>query len=123
MKIGIRVFIILLILGFIFCSLIVFITNFTNIEFHSSSENSSVNYNDNDYSSSSYEYDDYSSSYFSNEYGTSTTRCAHSGCSNYIASSGDTNCCTIHSNRCWECNCYIDEDAMACMSCLRSALQ
>ena len=27
---------------------------------------------------------------FTNAYGTSTTKCAHSGCNNYIASSGDT---------------------------------
>ena len=55
---------------------------------------------------------------FTNKYGTSTTRCAHPGCSNYIASSGDTNCCRTHSNRCLNCGCYIDGDAMYCMSCL-----
>lgn len=70
----------------------------------------------------------YTSSYsstsksFSNKYGTPTTYCAHSGCTNYIASSGDTNCCIRHSNRCYDCNCYIDEDAMLCMSCIRRAL-
>ena len=58
---------------------------------------------------------DYSYSSFTNKYGTSTTECAHVGCSNYIASSGDTNCCITHSNRCYECNCYIDEDANWCM--------
>lgn len=63
-----------------------------------------------------------SSSSFTNKYGTSTTKCAKSGCSNYIASSGDTNCCTTHSNRCLKCNCYIDGDAMYCMSCLEEAL-
>ena len=55
---------------------------------------------------------------FTNKYGTPTTKCAHSGCSNYIASSGDTNCCESHSNRCLQCNKYIDEDALFCMSCL-----
>ncbi len=35
---------------------------------------------------------------FTNDYGTATTICAHSGCTNYIASSGDANCCTTHSN-------------------------
>ena len=55
---------------------------------------------------------------FTNKYGTPTTKCAHSGCNNYIASSGDTNCCTIHSNRCLECGKYIDEDAIYCMDCL-----
>lgn len=59
---------------------------------------------------------------FTNKYGTATTRCAHTGCSNYIASSGDTNCCATHSNRCLECRCYIDEDAMYCVSCIAKAL-
>lgn len=68
---------------------------------------------------------DYSPSYssFTNKYGTSTTKCAHSGCSNYIASSGDTNCCTTHSRKCLECYCYIDEDATWCMSCITNALK
>ena len=65
----------------------------------------------------------YSYSSFTNKYGTSTTKCAHSGCSNYIASSGDTNCCTTHSRRCIECSCYIDEDANWCIDCLTGALQ
>ncbi len=59
---------------------------------------------------------------FTNEYGTPTTKCAVSGCDNYIAKSGDTNCCTTHSNRCGECNCYIDGDAMFCMECIEEAL-
>ena len=64
-----------------------------------------------------------SSSSFSNEYGTATTKCAHPGCNNPIASSGDTNCCTLHSKRCLECGKYIDEDATYCISCLSKALQ
>lgn len=64
-----------------------------------------------------------SESAFTNEYGTRTTKCAHSGCNNSVASSGDTNCCTIHSNRCLNCKAYIDEDAMYCMKCLKKALQ
>lgn len=60
---------------------------------------------------------------FTNKFGTPTTKCAHSGCNNYIATSGDTNCCTTHSKRCAECRAYIDEDAMWCMSCLTKALQ
>lgn len=60
---------------------------------------------------------------FRNKYGTYDTICAHPGCSKYIAQSGDTNCCVVHSNRCGNCNCYIDEDAMYCMSCLESALK
>ena len=61
------------------------------------------------------------SSSFTNLYGTPTTVCAHKGCTNYIASSGDTNCCAIHSNKCLECGKYIDEDATWCMSCLYKA--
>lgn len=59
---------------------------------------------------------------FTNAYGTATTKCAHSGCSNYIASSGDTNCCTTHSRKCLECGKYIDEDATWCMDCIEKAL-
>jgi len=59
---------------------------------------------------------------FTNKYGTATTKCAHPGCNNYIASSGDTNCCTTHSRRCLECNKYIDEDATYCMDCIKKAL-
>ena len=70
---------------------------------------------------------DYSYSYksnqssFTNLYGTPTTICAHPGCTNYIASSGDTNCCTVHSRKCLECKKYIDEDALYCISCLSKA--
>lgn len=63
-----------------------------------------------------------SSHVFTNKYGTATTICAHAGCNNYIASSGDTNCCRTHSNKCLNCKKYIDEDAMYCMTCLTSAL-
>ena len=56
---------------------------------------------------------------FTNKYGTPSTKCAHTGCNNYIASSGDTNCCEIHSNKCANCGKYIDEDAMYCMDCLK----
>lgn len=59
---------------------------------------------------------------FTNKYGSSTTICAHSGCKNYIATSGDTNCCTVHSNKCLNCNKYIDEDAVYCMDCLTEAI-
>lgn len=55
---------------------------------------------------------------FTNKYGTATTKCAHPGCNNYIAPSGDTNCCTVHSNRCLQCGKYIDGDAMYCVDCL-----
>ena len=59
---------------------------------------------------------------FTNAYGTPTTKCAHVGCNNYIASSGDTNCCTKHSHRCLSCGKYIDEDATYCMSCISKSL-
>ncbi len=88
---------------------------------YSSSNNYSNSYgsNSSNYSNSSGN-SSYSSS-FTNKYGTPTTKCVKSGCDNYIASSGDTNCCTIHSNNCLECYKYIDGDAMYCMSCLSSA--
>lgn len=60
---------------------------------------------------------------FTNKYGTATTKCNHVGCNNYIASSGDTNCCTTHSKKCGECGKYIDEDALYCIDCLLGALQ
>lgn len=62
------------------------------------------------------------STVFTNKYGTATTKCAHSGCNNYIASSGDTNCCTTHSNRCLRCGKYIDEDATYCIDCIAAVL-
>lgn len=71
-------------------------------------------------------YGSYSSKYssgFTNKYGTSTTICAHPGCSNYIAKSGDTNCCPLHSNHCAICGKYIDEDATYCMDCIYEALK
>ena len=58
---------------------------------------------------------------FTNKYGTPTTKCHHAGCEEYIASSGDTNCCAKHSNKCLECGKYIDEDATWCMDCIANA--
>lgn len=60
---------------------------------------------------------------FTNKYGTPTTKCNHNGCDRDIASSGDTNCCTIHSNKCKNCGKYIDEDALYCMDCIEKALK
>lgn len=60
---------------------------------------------------------------FSNKYGTSTTKCNHNGCNRNIASSGDTNCCEIHSNKCKICSKYIDEDALVCMECVEKNLK
>lgn len=66
--------------------------------------------------------DAYSSSApFTNKTGTSTTKCAHAGCDNYIASSGDTYYCVTHSKKCGACGCYIDEDAMFCPDCIIDA--
>ncbi|MBQ3761195.1 MAG: hypothetical protein II875_04180 [Clostridia bacterium] len=59
---------------------------------------------------------------FTNKYGTPTTKCAHYGCTNYIASSGDTAYCTTHSQKCVSCRKYIDEDATYCMDCIYKAL-
>lgn len=76
--------------------------------------------NDNSESKKKY---NYSNNYnnFSNKYGSKSTKCAKSGCNNYIASSGDSAYCTTHSKKCLECHCYIDEDALYCMSCLKKA--
>lgn len=59
---------------------------------------------------------------FTNQYGTPQTICAHSGCSRTIASTGDTNCCTVHSAECLNCGKYIDEDAVFCMDCLTKSV-
>lgn len=59
---------------------------------------------------------------FTNDYGTPTTVCAHKGCSRYIATSGDSNCCIAHSQNCLNCGCYIDEDAIYCMDCLSESI-
>ena len=85
------------------------------------STNSSTNHIDTITSSPTGSKPNSSSTSFTNQYGTPTTLCAHSGCLNYIASSGDTNCCTLHSHKCLECGKYIDEDATWCMDCLKSA--
>lgn len=57
---------------------------------------------------------------FTNKFGSPDTKCVVPGCSQNIASSGDTNCCKSHSNKCGNCNCYIDGDAMFCMSCIEN---
>lgn len=63
-----------------------------------------------------------SSTGFKNKYGTADTKCAKAGCSKKIATSGDTMFCTSHSNKCLNCYCYIDNDAMYCMTCIKNAL-
>ena len=78
-------------------------------------------YGDSDYDDDDNSYQKPSSGSFTNKYGTRTTKCAISGCSNYIAPSGDTNCCISHSRTCGECYCYIDSDAMYCMDCISDA--
>lgn len=60
--------------------------------------------------------------HFTNKFGTPQTICAHSGCNNTIASTGDTNCCTRHSAKCLNCGKYIDEDATYCMECLKKSI-
>ena len=95
----------------------------TDLQSESVSESSSAQSQDN-YSSSqisSGKSKSTPSKSFTNKYGTPTTKCAVSGCDNYIASSGDTNCCATHSNRCGNCNKYIDGDAMYCIDCLIAA--
>lgn len=65
---------------------------------------------------------DCSDSEFTNEYGTATTICKHNGCYDYIAPSGNTNCCIEHSAYCLNCGCYIDEDSVYCMNCLTQSI-
>lgn len=113
MYVGLGVFAVIFALGLsIFCFV-------KDAEFNSSNSNNSNDYN---YSYGNSNTGNYGGSSFTNKYGTSTTKCAVSGCNKYIAKSGDTNCCTTHSRRCGECNCYIDSDAMFCMSCLSGAI-
>ena len=59
---------------------------------------------------------------FTNKYGTNITKCHHSDCNNYIASSGDTWDCIYHANKCLNCGKYIDCDAIYCMDCLESSV-
>ena len=49
-------------------------------------------------------------------------KCAKSGCNSKAVTTGDSVYCSKHSNRCLNCNCYIDGDAMFCMPCIRDAL-
>ncbi|MBR5273572.1 MAG: hypothetical protein IKU25_09340, partial [Clostridia bacterium] len=60
---------------------------------------------------------------FTNIYGSYYSTCMVDGCNSYVATSGATHCCVIHSARCGNCNCFIDGDAMYCMPCLESALK
>jgi len=60
---------------------------------------------------------------FYNSYGSYSTKCAYSGCDRMIVNRGDSNCCAVHSNRCYNCNQYIDGDAMYCMDCIKDALK
>ena len=48
--------------------------------------------------------------------------CAKSGCTNKAVTTGDSVYCATHSNRCGQCGCYIDGDAMYCLSCIAKAL-
>ncbi len=53
----------------------------------------------------------------------SSQPCQHNGCENIAVSSGDSVYCETHSNLCLECGCYIDEDALLCLSCIVKALE
>lgn len=60
---------------------------------------------------------------FFNSFGDMSTKCAYPGCERMIVTSGDSNCCAVHSNRCTSCSKYIDGDAMYCMDCIRDAIK
>ena len=49
--------------------------------------------------------------------------CAESGCTRNREISGDTIYCWYHSNKCMGCGCYIDKDALYCLSCIEDALK
>lgn len=55
--------------------------------------------------------------FFTNAYGTPTTICAHRGCNMYIVSSGNSNCCRVHSSTCKECGIFINEGETLCQHC------
>lgn len=55
--------------------------------------------------------------FFTNEYGTPTTICAHRGCNMYIVSSGNSNCCRQHSSTCSQCGIFINEGETICEHC------
>lgn len=54
---------------------------------------------------------------------TEPQKCLHEGCTNMAATTGDSFYCETHSNRCLECDCYIDEDAMFCLNCIVEAFK
>lgn len=49
-------------------------------------------------------------------------QCEHPGCTNQAAETGDSHYCEEHSNKCLECNKFIDEDALYCINCIFKAL-
>lgn len=55
---------------------------------------------------------------FTNRQGREETVCAHEGCKNTVARSGDTAFCEEHSARCRDCGCYIGEGEKLCADCL-----
>ena len=50
-------------------------------------------------------------------------KCAMSGCEAYAVTSGDSVYCEQHSERCLNCGCYIDYDAIFCMPCIEDAIK
>ncbi len=60
---------------------------------------------------------------FTNSFGSHDTPCAYPGCTRTIVTSGDSNCCAAHANRCIDCGKYIDGDALMCMKCIEDALK
>lgn len=53
---------------------------------------------------------------------TENSYCSYPGCPQKVAPSGDTCYCKFHSEKCLECGCYIDADAIYCMDCILKAL-
>lgn len=58
----------------------------------------------------------------SDKVNTAPLQCEHPNCLNKAAETGDSHYCEEHSNKCLECNKYIDEDALYCVNCILKAL-
>lgn len=53
----------------------------------------------------------------------SPEKCLHDGCLEMAVEIGDSRYCKNHSNKCFICNKYIDEDALMCLNCIVEALK
>lgn len=54
---------------------------------------------------------------YSNVYDKQWVKCSHAGCNLEIALTGDSSCCTIHSQKCLECGKNVTENNVYCREC------